>query len=315
MTCYIKLNDDNNILDNVIISQLYWLCVSSNHHSHTLMKFIFIDGSYFIFFRFNALKSWWSLAHRDEGELIPDENEAFKDKFRKTFAEKLKEIPKKVGIKKGEAYRIYVGQDCRQENIWRMAHYDGYKDGRADTTTEGKFFKMVYEEKMFEATLGDECLLRYPALEADDVIAISVQYICEKSSTDECYIISSDGDYLQMCGESRIHIYDLKFKDIRTRDIAYSQPDTTAKMFLVKRMCGDKSDNIPAVFPKCGKKTAMNMIDAVNGNEAELMLAIEKRGGVKAVEQYKFNDKMMNFDRIPHELRSGFITLACKKFA
>lgn len=255
------------------------------------------------------------MAHRDEGVLVPDENEAFKDKFRKTFAEKLKEIPKKVGIKKGEAYRIFVGQDCRQEKIWRMTHYDSYKDGRADTTTEGQFFKIVYEEKLFEATLGDGCLLHYPSLEADDVIAISVKYICEKSNTDdECYIISSDGDYLQMCGEPRIHIYDLKFKDIRTRDVAYSQPDTSAKMFMVKRMCGDKSDNIPSVFPKCGKKTAMMMVDSVNGDELLLMNAIEKRGGQKAVSQYRFNDNMMNFDRIPGELRDGFLTMSFKKF-
>lgn len=279
--------------------------------TYNKMKYIFIDGSYFVFFRFNALKNWWSLAHRDEGVLIPEENEDFKEKFRKTFDDKLKEIAKKVGIKKYEAYRVYVGQDCKQETIWRMKHYNGYKDGRADTTTEGKFFSIVYDEKLFEKTLGDGCLLSYPELEADDVIALSVKHICEKSSIDECFIISSDGDYLQLSGEPRIHIYDLKFKDIKTRDIAYSQPESSKKMFVAKKLCGDKSDNIHSVFPKCGKKTALGLAEL---DDEELLMVLEKRGGKKAVEQYDLNDLLMNFNRIPHNLSSNFLKLYSKRF-
>lgn len=271
------------------------------------MKHIFVDGSYFIFFRFHALKNWWSLARRDEGDLVPTENDEFKEKFRKTFAEKLKEIPKKVGIKKGEPYRMYVGKDCKQEKIWRMSHYDGYKDGRPDTTTEGHFFSIVYGEKLFEHTIGDDCVLSHPGLEADDVIALSVKHICATIPDDECFIISSDGDYLQLGGEPRIHIYDLKFKDVKARDAAYSQPDTSAKMFVVKRLCGDKSDNIPSAFPKCGKKTAMAIADLADGSEAIVLSELRRRGGEKAVEQYIHNDLMMNFDRIPVCLRDGFL--------
>jgi len=294
-------------------------CVSYRIATHVetakhTMKYIFIDGSYFIFFRFNALKNWWSLARRDEGELVPTENEEFQEKFRKTFAEKLKEIPKKLGIKKGEPYRVYVGQDCRQEKIWRMEHYAVYKDGRPDTSNEGYFFKIVYGEQLFEKTLGDSCVLSYPTLEADDVIAISATHICESNPDDECFIVSSDGDYLQLSGEPRIHIYDLKFKNVKSRDPAYSQPDTSAKMFVIKRLCGDKSDNIPSAFAKCGKKTAMAIADLANGNDDILFAELMWRGGQKAVNQYKHNDMLMNFQCIPTDLREGFLALNTAKF-
>ena len=278
------------------------------------MKFIFIDGSYFIFFRFNALKSWWKLAHQDE-ELVPDENDDFKEKFISTFSSKLKEIPKKLGIKKNEPYRIFVGQDCKQDSIWRMKHMSVYKDNRPDTSVEGKFFRIVYDEKLFQRTLGDNCILKYPKLEADDVIALSVKHITKNNSNHECFIVSSDGDYLQLCHE-RIHIYDLKFKDIKTRNPAYQEKDSVKKMFVAKCLCGDKSDNIPAVFPKCGKKTAEKLAEL---EFDEMINEIRKRCKNEeifnsAIQQFSLNDLMMNFDNIPVELSKPFLDLNTTKF-
>lgn len=273
------------------------------------MKFIFIDGSYFIFFRFHALRNWWKLAHRDEEDIIPTENEEFKNKFRKTFVDKLKEIPRKIGIRKGEPYRIYVGKDCRQKDIWRMKHHTDYKGTRPDTSIEGHFFKIVYNENLFEQALGDNCILSYPSLEADDVIALSVKHICNNTNsnsnsnnTDECYIISSDGDYLQLCNP-QIHIFDLKFNNIKEKNQDYSIPEKVDKLFIVKRLCGDKSDNIPSVFPKCGKKTAEKLADL---SYDELVADLTKRGN-NVINQYHLNDLLMNFNNIPDNLSNDFI--------
>lgn len=273
------------------------------------MKFIFIDGSYFIFFRYNALKSWWKLAHKDE-VLIPDENNDFKEKFRKTFADKLKEIPKKLGIKKNEPYRIFVGKDCKQNTIWRMKYHNNYKGNRPDTTIEGKFFNIVYNENLFEKTLGENCILSFPQLEADDIIALSVKHI-SSNTNDNCYIITSDGDYLQLC-DSNINIYDLKFKDLKTRNIAYLNSDTVKKMFIAKCLQGDKSDNIPSVFPKCGKKTAEKLAEL---NYDELINKLEKYGNNNyAVKQFELNSLLMNFDEIPIELSNQFYEQNIYKF-
>ena len=54
--------------------------------------FIFIDGSYFCFYRYHSLLTWWKNAYPDEPLDNPYENEKFVEKFRKTFVENLESI-------------------------------------------------------------------------------------------------------------------------------------------------------------------------------------------------------------------------------
>ena len=56
---------------------------------------IMIDLSYFIFYRYYALMGWWKLAKPDDILGNPIENEEFVEKFKKTFVDKINEIPKK----------------------------------------------------------------------------------------------------------------------------------------------------------------------------------------------------------------------------
>ena len=59
-------------------------------------NYILIDTSYFIFYRYYALINWWKMAKKDEPQLLdPFLSEEFVQKFRKTFIDKLYEIPKK----------------------------------------------------------------------------------------------------------------------------------------------------------------------------------------------------------------------------
>ena len=53
----------------------------------------------------------------------------FVEKFKSTFIDKIKEMPKKLGFKK-EEHEIYVGLDCPQSEIWRAKHFQEYKHGR-----------------------------------------------------------------------------------------------------------------------------------------------------------------------------------------
>ena len=50
----------------------------------------------------------------------------------------------------------------------------------------GPFFKMVYEEELFQQG-GAKAILKHPQLEADDCIAISVKYLLTKYP--ECIFI------------------------------------------------------------------------------------------------------------------------------
>ena len=87
-------------------------------------------------------------------------------------------------------------------------------------------------------------------------------------------------------------------------------------MFVAKRLCGDKSDNIRPVFAKCGKKTANTLSQLVDdtGNTTVLFAELRKKGGDSAVEQYEKNDLLMNFGRIPSELKEGFIRAYSDRF-
>ena len=52
---------------------------------------ILLDLSYFIFYRYFALHAWWKLAKPDDDLGKPIENNDFREKFIKTFKEKIKE--------------------------------------------------------------------------------------------------------------------------------------------------------------------------------------------------------------------------------
>ena len=60
--------------------------------------FIFVDGSYYNFYRYFALQQWWKNAYPDEPLDDPYQNEKFVEKFKKTHVENLLNIPKKLKI-------------------------------------------------------------------------------------------------------------------------------------------------------------------------------------------------------------------------
>lgn len=271
------------------------------------MKYIFIDASYFIFFRFHALTNWWSLARKDE-PLVQKLNTDFIEKFRKTFCQKIKEVASKVGIKKGVPYKIFVGKDCPRSHIWRTPLFDSYKEGRADSSMEGHFFELVYKEKLFEQLCGENCILFHPHLEADDVIALTVKKVLEKNEEDECYIITSDMDYIQLASP-RVHLFDLKYKDLTSKSKYYQETGTPDKDMFIKYICGDKSDNIPSIFVKCGKKTAEKLWDM---NEKDRLKVIIDKGGVQ---QFEKNKQLICFDNIPEQIKNEFFeSLNVKQF-
>jgi 5'-3' exonuclease len=263
--------------------------------------FIFVDGSYYCFYRYFALQQWWRNAYPDEPLDDPYANEKFVEKFRKTFVENLEQIPKKLKIHKEPIKPILiVGKDCKREHIWRNDLFKDYKANRANGSEDGfmggPFFKMAYEEDLFIQG-GAKAILKHPRLEADDCIAISVKYLINKYPECKIYIITSDHDYLQL-NAPNVNIYTLTYKKMDESKTATGNANLDLWM---KIMMGDKSDNIPPVFPKCGLKTAQlcirdkaYFIKKMNDNEAYYA-------------QYALNQKLINFDMIPSELVDEFL--------
>jgi 5'-3' exonuclease len=266
----------------------------------TTPTFIFIDGSYYNFYRYFALLQWWKNTYPEQPIENPFLNIKFVEKFKKTHIENLQKIHKKLKLEKEIKPIFIVGKDCKREEIWRNKHFSEYKANRKnDNSMVGSFFKMVYEEKLFEQG-GVKAVLKHPHLEADDCIALSVKYLLNKYSKNECqiYIITSDFDYLQL-NAPNVNIFNLAYKNIaeNKRSTGNSKIDLQIKIIM-----GDSSDNIPSVFPKCGIKTAQKCID----NPELFQKKIHENP--KYIKQYELNKLLVDFSNIPQELQEEFVS-------
>ena len=264
--------------------------------------FIFIDGSYYNFYRYHSLLTWWKNAFPEDTECLldPYKNPLFLEKFRKTFITNIKGLQKNLKIDKQVEPIIVVGKDCKRQDIWRTKLFPEYKGTRANGSEDGfmggPFFKMVYEEKLF-LEAGASCILKHPHLEADDCIAISVKHILSKYPESTVYIITSDKDYLQLA-EPRIHLYNLAFKKLT--DQKSSTNDPKCDLFC-KIVMGDPSDNIAAVFPKCGPKTALKYF---NDNQ---LFQTKLNSSPDFQKKYQLNSTLVDFNNIPQELVEEFM--------
>ena len=262
--------------------------------------FIFIDGSYFNFYRYYSLMNWWRNAYPEEPLEDPFQNEKFVEKFRKTFIENVQQISKKLGISKEIEPILIVGKDCKREHIWRTELFPQYKanraNGKEDGFMGGPFFKMAYEEELFIKG-GAKAILKHGKLEADDCIAISVKLLTAKYPDCNIYVITSDKDYLQL-NSHNVHLFNLAFKNIAENKSSTGNPKSDLE---IKIIMGDTSDNIPSVFPKCGPKTAQKCLDDPEFFKKKMA------NNLDYYKQYELNKKLVDFDSIPQELVDEFL--------
>ncbi len=261
--------------------------------------FIFVDGSYYNFYRYFALMQWWKNAYPDEPLDDPTQNEKFVEKFKKTHVDNLLNMPKKLKNSKDIKPIMIVGRDCKRENIWRNELFPQYKANRANGPEDGfmggPFFKMAYDEELFIKG-GAKAILKHPKLEADDCIALSVKHLVNRYPQCHIYIITSDRDYLQLNAHN-VDLYNLTYKNIAEKN---STGD--AKNDLeIKIIMGDTSDNIPSVFPKCGPKTALKCIEDPEFFKKKM------NDNPEYYKQYKLNQLLVNFNNIPENLVEEFM--------
>jgi 5'-3' exonuclease len=264
--------------------------------------FIFIDGSYFCFYRYHSLITWWKNAFPEDLEILNDpfQSEIFVSKFKKTFVENVRSIPNKLKLDKSIAPIIIVGKDCKRKDIWRNDLFPMYKANRAsgpeDGFMGGPFFKMVYDDDLFIKG-GATAILKHPKLEADDCIAISVKHVLEKYPTCTVYIITSDKDYLQLA-QDRVQLYNLSFKKLTEQKSCTGNAECD---LFCKILTGDISDNIPSVFPKCGPKTALKYFE----NRELLEKKLKESDTYK--QTYELNNTLIDFNNIPDLLVHEFM--------
>ena len=254
-----------------------------------MSQFIFIDGSYFIFYRYFSLVSWYRNAKK-ELPLNPSLDKEFVDRFKKRVENTIIDISGRFA---GGHAKIFVAKDCARENIWRTALYPDYKAGRKDIPEIGPFFKLVYTEKLFEKA-GCEQVLELDQLEADDCIALAIK----NWSYDKAIIVASDKDYLQLFAPERVNLFDLKFKPLSGPSIHKNNAELD---LFCKILTGDVSDNIKPVFKKCGPVTATKLF----WNKDLLHKRFCDNEGSR--ESFEFNSTLIDFNKIPMDLQTQFL--------
>ena len=76
-----------------------------------VMNHIYIDASYFIFYRVFALCVWWRNAKKDEPLIEPALNDEFLEKFCSTFVDKIKDQPVSALMLHGRTYeQMFTGE-------------------------------------------------------------------------------------------------------------------------------------------------------------------------------------------------------------
>jgi 5'-3' exonuclease len=272
--------------------------------------YIIIDASYFILYRYHALKKWWGFSNKDIplGEL-PHENEEFMEKYITTFRDKLLEIINKLKIKNKKDKHIeikyIIAKDCPRSSIWRNDIYESYKGNREKSETSISFiFKHVFDNNLFllndkieDKTITSMQIVDYDRLEADDCVSLCVKYIKNKYTSDNVApeyniaIIASDIDYLQLASEN-INIYNLKYNKINDNNYELN--------LFIKIVIGDKSDNISGIFKKCGPKTAAKYFE----NMDEFYKKVNETENCKKL--YERNKTLIDFNYIPEIFSNEF---------
>ena len=252
-----------------------------------MSSYLLIDVSYMIFYRYFAILSWYRKAFPDDTDF---NQEIVNEKFKKKFSEGIEELSKKY---KTPYNNIFLCCDCPQEQIWRKKIFPDYKKGRKEDTEVPKAFRIFFEDIYPLLEIKNIHLFKCEQAEADDIISIITKELQDKHMIT---IITSDQDYLQLINNNT-QIFTLKKKNNNLKDKSLGDPELDLK---VKIIIGDKSDNISGCFPRCGVKTAIKYI-----KENKLNYLFKKYPGSK--EKYEFNEKIIDFQYIPINIKKNIL--------
>lgn len=275
---------------------------------------VLMDTSYCIFYRYYATLNWMRLngirrASSPSAPLLPDINEqdssgeesdinietlmdnpVFVSMYDKKFEEMLVKIAKQYNT---SFEGICLAKDCYRDQIWRMEHFPHYKKNRDDRlkTFNGQIFKHTYQKLLPRLSQKYAfTVLEHERGEADDIIAIGHRILRAKYADLPITIVTNDNDLLQLYDAYTL-LVNIPGKELLKR--MECSPNHFVKM---KILMGDKSDNIPSVFKKCGAKQAMKWIDDPDA------LAKKLESDPEAAERYALNTLLIDFQQIPEDI-------------
>lgn len=278
-------------------------------------KLILVDASFNSFYRFFATMRWYSLAHKDEFKNFKDDpkydwatNEVFRDKYEKMYFQSIENLlTKKIT---DDSIMIFC-QDAPQSTLWRHKlivsknETEQYKGERPDLEKKYNFknlFKDTYYKiipKFKKEKAYPIHQLKFKETEADDIIASICMYIKEKQYKQEIIIVSGDDDFTQL-GRENVSILNFKKKKL----IKFTENESQDKLRL-KIIMGDKSDNIPSIFPKSRKEINLKTRKAIKNSKTYMEKFFKENPDIE--NKYKLNEKLIDFKKIPKKIQNQVI--------
>jgi 5'-3' exonuclease len=277
------------------------------------MKLLLVDASYNSFYRFFATLRWFQFAKKElyEKEIKNNPNydftlnKEFIDKYSKMYLDAIEKQIKKMN----DSYLIFC-QDVKQNTLWRhklikeseVEEKSEYKGERPDLASKYNLEPLFnYTYQILLKNLKKEKpypieILKFKSTEADDIIAVISQELEKKKPEQEIIIVSGDDDFTQLLRE-KVSILDFRTKSFKTG----KKEDSEDKLKL-KIIMGDKSDNIPSIFPKSRSEVSLKTRKLVKESSEELQKFLKENKTAKI--QYQLNEKLIDFTKIPNEIRN-----------
>lgn len=236
-----------------------------------------IDVSYLLFYRLNALQTWYKHAHGEAPDAAAMASEPFRTKLLERLDATMVDL-----VRRHKPFQVLLAYDGRHN--WRRECSPSYKGTRKhDPTTLALFrhgethMKLTYgggdtrtsdapptlvstlssalAAPRFPPTLDPPSVvsLQHDALEADDLVHFRTrQHMTADPATHTTVIIANDHDYLPLLEYPRVYIARLP-----NTLLALPKHSSTPQAFLVRKvLLGDKSDNIGPIAPRLAKRAA-----------------------------------------------------------
>jgi 5'-3' exonuclease len=239
--------------------------------------------------------------YKDDKTYDWSQNTVFIDKYKKMYLESIIKLIKKKSFNNSI---IIFCMDSPRNTLWRNDIISSYKSDRVDLSLKNDFkptFQYTYDKIIPDIIKDHKNIykLKVENTEADDIIACITMYLKDNNPDQSIQIVSGDTDFLQL---GRNNVKFINYKDKKA--IELDEKEAIGKLYE-KIILGDKSDNIPSIFPT-DKKELSNIRRKEILNDSKVLESY-LISNPKIKKKYELNQSLIDFNYIPKKYYKNII--------
>jgi len=345
------MNNILSIIQNTPISPLTF-----NNNTITLNQMgkldkkypvLLVDTSFWLYYRFFALRIWYKRAYPDIVGNNPNfnmehnwfEDEIFMAKYQTLFINNIKTICKKY---KTILLNVVFCIDCSHKDMWRLENNKDYKGTRLNSHLKNEFnsynlFSYIKKTYLPQLQLLYGVKIIYNnKCEADDIIGHFAPYLINNAFS-RVLLLANDNDYLQICTDKIFMINgngQPNNNNNNNNNYEDNNPFCGEKYLIKKILIGDTSDNIKCcainngfldvnnryivenIYKNIFKNTANNIInDSSKYDKLKDILNKIRNGTISSgdnnelvcIKNFYENTVLMDFQMLPNKLKNELI--------